>query len=349
MAKNRFNRTVVLSVIVLLLGALIILLLYGSQISTDSTSDTISEESQGDTGIEQATLEELESLDTSEQQPSEQTKVSRADLPPLPPADAPLSEQLDDLIELSEAGEPTASCRLIIASNRCRELLRHERFTARMRQSLARSGGRNDGLMIDVVASTELQGQPGFCQNINIDELPSADEVFHRSVSGMSARQKTLLALMRSDGKIRRIRGDSRFTESSLYVVPQFLADNTHSLLLAGYAAFDPLALEGLVLLHAPGMAMGPQGASVWMPNPKEFYKYARLMQDLFGLESIGAPGGRLLQSVQDSLPPSEISRLERVVELERMRWSSSMRGSSLDHSFQSTGSEENAQLSACP
>ncbi len=269
-------------------------------------------------------------------------------LPALPPLDAPLFSQLDALKERAEAGEPIASCRLIIAATRCRELIRHQRVTAQMRRSLERGRTGNERILVDVIASTELQGTAGFCDNLDVDQLPTAESLFARAVSSMTPRQKTVLALMRSDGRIRRINQDMHFTESALYVIPQYLAENTRSLLLDGFSARDPLALEGLVLLHAPGTAMGPQGASVWLPNPREFYRYGRLMQDLFGADSLGARGTRLLESTRATLGPSEISMAEEFVHFEHSRWRTGSHDALLKHEFRSTGSVENSQLSSC-
>lgn len=265
---------------------------------------------------------------------------------PLPPADAPLIEQIEALDQLARAGDPAASCRLIIASNRCGETLRNARFTAQARAAIEK---RPTDLVIDMVATSELQSSDDFCAGIKADDLPDLQSTFARALPFLTPRQKTLLALMRPDGRIRRIQFESRFSESGLYVLPQFLADNTRTLLMDGYAAMDPLALEGLVLLHAPGTSLAPRGAGVWLPNPREFYRFARLMQELFGPESVTRNGELPLRSVNQTLSPSEIAQLEGYVMTQSSRWRERASDAIASHKLVNSGSDANLELSSCP
>jgi hypothetical protein len=129
------------------------------------------------------------------------------------------------------------------------------------------------------------------------------------------------MVLMRSDGSLRRLRGSMSFTESGLYVIPQFIADNSLQFLMQGYAAKDPLALEGLVLMHAPGSAIAPSSVAVWLPNPRLFLQYTMLMHELFGPESLGRSAFEMAQVVAASEPPDEIRKLREVVGLEAEQW----------------------------
>lgn len=46
-------------------------------------------------------------------------------------------------------------------------------------------------------------------------------------------------------------------------MLPQFLADHSIQFLLEGYEARDPLALEGLILLHAPAIILASDAPAV--------------------------------------------------------------------------------------
>lgn len=243
-------------------------------------------------------------------------------LPPLPPTDAPLSDQLPLLIERAHAGDTVAACRLIIATTRCKELVRHRNLTQRAMRALERSEGKRDRLLVDLIASTAEQGADGQCEGVEASTLPAQQEVFDRAAASMTPRQKTVLALMRSDGTIRRLnRSSEYFTESALYAVPQFLADNTHSFLLEGYQARDPLALEGLLMLHAPGTALSPTGAGVWLPNPKKYLQYALVFRELFGAQALTAEAEMLIVSASAALTPAQIEDVMRFVDNEVSSW----------------------------
>lgn len=244
-------------------------------------------------------------------------------LPELPDASAPLSQQLPALLVRAEAGDPGASCRLIVGINRCVELNRSRAFSERMIRNMELRESEKDELLIRLAAKfEETQSQDGgFCRDVDTKTLPRTDSLLQNSIHSMSPEQKTILALMRSDGHLRRLQRTSSFSESGLYVFPQILADHSHAFLLAGFDARVPLALEGLVITHSPGGGTMTQGVHVALPNPQLFHRYALLMERLFGSASLGREGGFLLEAVTATLSPDVVSKNERWVSSEYRRW----------------------------
>lgn len=250
-------------------------------------------------------------------------ETPRATLPPLPDHALPLAAQLPVLLQRAEAGDPVSSCRLIIGINRCREQRRNRLFTEKMIRDLQAKSRKNEDALIDLAARMQERGEgPGqFCAEADTQSLPTPEALLERAKDRLSPRQKTVMVLMRSDGSLRRLRGNTSFTESGYYVVPQFIADNSLPFLMQGYAAKDPLALEGLVLMHAPASAIFPSSVAVWLPNPKLFLHYSMLMHELLGPESLGRTGIELAQVVASSEPVEEIHRLREIVRVEAEQW----------------------------
>lgn len=272
--------------------------------------------------------------------------ASRAEKPTylaLPPYSTPLAEQVDLLLQLAESGDPAASCRLVVGLIRCTEEQRSDKFTRAMMRSLEEKHGKNDDKLIALVARhQEKQAKQGlFCDGIDAESLPQPDDLIRKSLYALSPRQKTILALTRSDGTLRRLRGRTSFSESNQYVLPQALADHSVEFLMAGYQAHDPLALEGLVMLHAPNMALGPQSAGVWLPNPRLFLQYSGLLLELYGSDAVDRSAFEAIRVTAASVTPEERQRIqERVVaEADRWRRSENFR----KHQPSSQESEENA------
>lgn len=247
-------------------------------------------------------------------------------LPPLAPLEASFTQQLSALTQRADAGDPVAACRLIVGANRCVEAARNRAFTELMVRSLESREAQHDDVMVQTVARARERGQANdeFCGDIDPVRLPSADALYRKAAPALSVRQKVVLALLRSDGRIRRLYGNPSFSESSLYVLPQFLSDHTHEFLLQGYAARDPLALEGLVMIHAPGRAIHPQGIRLALPNPRLFIKYAGLLRRLHGDAAIEGAVGRLMQATAETLDAATLAQLDREIEAEYRRWTAS-------------------------
>lgn len=247
-------------------------------------------------------------------------------IPPLPDSTLQLSEQLPVLLQRADSGDPIASCRLIVSINRCREERRNRIFTEAMMRSLSKGSGSNDNLMVGLVASSqESQERKGsYCDGVETSILPEPEDLFQRAINGFTTHQKTVLAMMRSDGSIKRLNGSASYSESGMYVMPQFLADNTVDFLMSGYSAKDRLALEGLVMLHSPGNAVTRGGVSIRLPNPKLFLFYSHLMLELYGAESIGRSGLLLMQVTESTMTPKQLDEIRRRVAFEATSWKNS-------------------------
>jgi hypothetical protein len=248
---------------------------------------------------------------------------SLAGLGPLPPPTLPLRQQLPDLLARAEAGDPVASCRLLIASNRCREVIRNARFTLKALDGLGRLPRGSETTVVDILAQSIERGNRHaiFCQDLDERELPPMDALVARSVPRLSPRQKTILALTQFDGSLRLLDRSRFYSESGLYVLPQYLADHAVDFLHEGFLAGEPLALEGMVMLHAPSQSLAPNSVGPWLPNPRKFLFYAGLMQALWGADALG-PDARLVIAVAEgALGEAERQRIRMQVLNELPRW----------------------------
>jgi hypothetical protein len=253
---------------------------------------------------------------------AKQAKAPTRVLPLLPSSDIPLAEQMDDLVTLAETGDPTASCRLIIGANRCSEQARNAKFTERTIRSLEHKPGRHEGLGIHVAAiSMEIEAKSSaYCAGVDLDSLPRAGKVLANAYAFLSPRQKTILALMRSDGVIRRLESEPDLSEMALYVYPQALADNAYAFLQSGIQAHDPLALEGMMLVHSPGLSLGPRGAGLWLPNPRLFLKYSFMLARLYGEQALGR-AANMVHSTMLVTDPLDLEKIRREADFESGQW----------------------------
>jgi hypothetical protein len=240
-------------------------------------------------------------------------------MPPLPAADAPLAQQLPVLVPRARAGDGDAACRLVMSIQRCRdERQRRDAHAARVRS-------QQSGVELDGEASSELSAaQQAYCDGVDLDLLPRGESLLGHAMDRLTPRQKTVIALMRSDGRVRRLAAqDEASSQDALYVYPQILADHAYDFLLDGYEAGDPLALEGLVMLHAPGQGIAAAGTGPSMPNPRLFLQYAWLMERLFGADALGTATMELMQIAAGTMTPAQLAQIRRVVDVEAEKWTS--------------------------
>jgi hypothetical protein len=101
------------------------------------------------------------------------------------------------------------------------------------------------------------------------------------------------------------------------------LSDHTLDFLYTGIVAADPLALEGIILLHAPSQIPGlfPENAIISLPDSYKFAAYAVLMARLFGQQAIGPQVSELLERVMANFSPQQTSQLMSFVDREEKRW----------------------------
>ncbi len=243
-------------------------------------------------------------------------------MPALPSQDIPFGDQIPALLARAEAGDPVAVCRLVVDINRCSEEKRKIAFNDLMIQSLEARDGPSDELMIATIARQQerLEASGGYCKGFESAALPSPTSLLQATAS-LTPYQKALLALTRSDGTIQRLHDRFSYSESGLYVYPQFLADNAYRFLQEGFAAGEPLALEGLVLVHSPSNVVSQRGVSLSLPNPKLFVKYMGLMQRLYGDVAIEGEIGMAFSEVRASIPPDQLVLIDKEMDAEYERW----------------------------
>jgi len=257
----------------------------------------------------------------------------------LPAADLPLAAQLDALVARAEAGDPVAACRLLIDGARCAASSQKAKFANAIEETLIRDGGRgrDERALINVAAHSADAAETAadFCAGANDAALPKADDFLPAALPRLSVRQRVLLALTQEDGRVTRLpRGDgiTTFSFSDQNITPQFFADNDLAFLQAGIAASDPLALEGMLLLHAPAPLAGVgQGPRLRVPDPRRFAHYGLLTRHLYGQTALGDRAGNLLTRVLARMSPEEQASVHSAVMLDAARWTSNASAASPD------------------
>ncbi len=250
-------------------------------------------------------------------------------LPPLPPSDRPFAEQFDALVALAEAGEPVASCRLALDSLYCQEHELSQSFNKQMSGaagSLAKTMGNELAATLVMGAEDSVSSGAGFCAGFSSKSVPDVNALLNRALPRLSVRQKLLLALARPDGSVVQIMREPPRNPTigggSLRIYSQFLADHAMDFLHEGIVAADPMALEAMILVHAPGRV--PDAGSVvfpWLPDPYKFAGYALLQQQLSGSASLGPFVGATLEKVRAELSIDQWQTLQRAVNAEEKRW----------------------------
>ncbi len=211
---------------------------------------------------------------------------------------------------------------MVIDINRCSEEKRKIHFNNLMLESLEKRDSPTDEMMIAAIARQQerLEAAGRYCEGVDPATLPSPASLL-QSAASLTPYQKTLLALMRSDGTIQRLHDKFPYSESTLYIYPQFLADHAYRFLQEGFTAGEPLALEGLILVHSPSHAISPRGVSLSLPNPRLFVKYMGLLQRLYGDAAAEGETGMVLAEVRASIPVDELALIDRDVDVEHERW----------------------------
>jgi hypothetical protein len=252
---------------------------------------------------------------------------------PLPPAfaDGPLAEQIDELERLAAEGHPEAACRLAIASLRCQWHQRSSRFASMVERSIAQRGDRpGDDRMISAIAGSEnaTLSSGEFCDGIAADRLPGTGDPLQAALGNLSVRQKVVLAMLRPDGGLRRLQ-ESMAPPAGLlaggdtdFVFPQFLSDHALGFLDAGIAAVDPLALEGMILVHSPiAMPWELMDMRITLPDARRFLAYAILHQRLYGPYLSMPRLDERITRAANAMPDAEMQRILAFVDAEEARW----------------------------
>ena len=235
---------------------------------------------------------------------------------------------LRELADLALKGHPTAACRLYARATQCLSKKARREFAQHLETALTlREPQTTDELMVRAIGQVPSGDyDPANCAGTDVMEVPDADEYLGRSIARMSIRQRVLLVMMRPDGSLVRLprQPDNtvRTGRSSDYLIPQILADNFQRFLQEGVAASDPIALEGLILLHAPGYLPGASnGLSSAIPDPQKFVRAALLMQVLYGPEALGPAVDAMLDQTLSRMNPALRNRVETEVTARAAIW----------------------------
>jgi hypothetical protein len=246
-----------------------------------------------------------------------------ATLPPLPPTDLPLREQLDALVARANAGDGEAACRLVIEGERCDHLLRRRMFVKAIESGRV-GGPRDDGgaMAVEMAArvAESVAAEGAHCDDLDIVKVPDVDESLANALGRLSVRQKVVLAMLRVDGSLARLHGDNHRmmmpSNSSGQLTPQFYSDHLQRFLDEGIAAGDMLALEGKIMLHQPTtLPKDIFGVRLALPDQYRFALHARALLLLNGAGALGSTFTPVLDNVLAALSPSRRAQLDREVD----------------------------------
>lgn len=202
-------------------------------------------------------------------------------LPALPPPTTPMSRARAVLEPRATAGDGVAACRLAFARARC-------------------EGEMRAGPIVP----------DGFCAGVDVHPLPRTEDVLQPAEPWLTPRQKVLLAMVRPDGGVARLARPGAPAPQG-YVYPQYLADHAYEFLLEGFRARDPLALEGLAIVHAPGDPARWNRNGPVLPNPRLFVFYTGILQRLNGEGALGALARDTLAATRATLGPRELAEAD--------------------------------------
>jgi len=249
---------------------------------------------------------------------------------PLPPQHGPLRERVVELQALAEAGHGSAACRLVLELSVCRSSATRARLSGLIEGVAGRYdlGGHDEAVIGTIAAAREAEAANAeHCAGlVGIDEI-DAVALLQRAALRGNTRLRVIAALTQPDGHLLRLpRGGSNVLPIDNWVstmASQFYADHALQFLREGYLAHDPLALEGLILIHAPDSLQLPIGTDVAfrLPDPRRFAGYALLAERVYGGEMLGSQVRNLLQRVLERMEPAERRRLDGDVEREAARW----------------------------
>lgn len=239
-------------------------------------------------------------------------------------ASLPLSEQMSLMADAAVAGDPAAGCRALSILRHCVYARRHLALLERRLSWGVAPGGEPNEDAVDAAAREmeRIAAQIDACAGVDPARLPSADALLRPGLAALTPRQKLLLTLMRPDGRLLRLRSQREFRfQPDGYIYPAFLAEHALDFLQTGFEAVEPLALEGLILLYAPGVAIRPLGAYPALPNPARFLRYVLLQERVFGRDSLGDTTILLRDQALLALDAAQRAEAEAWVAVEAQRW----------------------------
>jgi hypothetical protein len=254
----------------------------------------------------------------------------RTPLPALPPQHGPLRERIDLLSQYARAGDPVAACRLALELNSCRAVNHRAAVSGAIEIAVIRypHAVAEDAAVDTIAAAREAQVQSeANCGGVSTVFENDAVALLQAAAVNGTVRQRVIAALLQPDGSLLRLpQGSGTALPIDAFVTSmatQFYADHALEFLYDGYRAADPLALEGLILVHAPD-ALVPAGntdVAFRLPDPYRFAGLSLLYERVYGADRLGSQTRNLLQRVLERMPPETLRELQAAVAAESRRW----------------------------
>ena len=246
----------------------------------------------------------------------------------------PLIERLDALQGLAESGDRQAACWLALEYSFCRSLAVIDGVGQAFGEVLEHqplpgvSRAQEDDLLLGIADARERYARnAAHCRGISEFVDNPGVPLLQAVVEQGSVRQKVVAALMQPDGSILRLPREAviplALDTNTNRLASQFYADHALDYLQQGFRAADGLALEGLILIHAPDVIHLRHNTDVAfrLPNPRLFSALALLAEQVYGGDMLGPQVRNLLQRSLESMSEQQRQVLERDVQIESLRW----------------------------
>lgn len=247
-----------------------------------------------------------------------------ASLPMAPPVGSPLTASLATLTERADRGDAPAKCRLAVELGLCANSGRAARSMLGTISGQVAGSKNQDLTFLESVEISfgQLEELQQHCGEEPLSDATEREFRWQQAAEHGSARTRVLFALRGSSGHITRlIAGPGiRFFTDRRPMASQYYAEHAVEFLNQGLAVRDPLALEGLILLHEPRQGAGFSPLPISWPNPLRYATYVGLWERL-GFAALPASVLEQREQALASLDPSLLPQLQRLIGTEAARW----------------------------
>jgi hypothetical protein len=249
--------------------------------------------------------------------------------------DRPLLQRVPSLRQRAQTGDAKAACQLALEFSVCRAVAKRWDMSRAMEYAAATSEtARRDVRVIDAIANVREDAArvESDCAGLETEGDTDVVVLLQAAAANGNTRQKVIAALTQPDGSLLRLpRGPEHTLPMDPWVsamASQFYADNALRFLHEGFRAHDPLALEGLILVHAPDVLVpaASTDAAFRLPDPRRFVALALLAEEVYGADMLGSQVRQLLQRTLEALSEKERGRAES----DAKRWALTWRSSTL-------------------
>lgn len=245
--------------------------------------------------------------------------------------EGPLLQRIPILRARALSGNAEAACQLALEFSACRAAAKRWDMSRAMEYAAATSDAVNaDPRVVDAIAgvreaAVHLEED---CAGLETEGETDWVALLQKAAPNGNARQKVIAALTQPDGSVLRLpRGPVHTLPMDPWVsamASQFYADHALRYLHEGFRARDPLALEGLILVHAPDLLVpsASTDAAFRLPDPRRFVALALLAEEVYGSDMLGSQVRQLLQRTLETLDETERGRAEH----DAKRWAQTWR-----------------------